>query len=85
MEKNAQAAGNALMKTSPANLERRPFACFEAHGRGRFFGLPKKVECVAGLVQRHVPLDYSVPRVFRRARERIRRQLKIDEPLPAGV
>ena len=85
MEQNAQAAADALMKTSPADFKRRPVARFEAHGRSRLFGLPKKVECIAGLVQRHVPLDYSVPRVFRRAGERMRGHLKIDEALPAGV
>src|SRR6266849_4525426 len=84
-QEGCQTAADALMKTSPADFERWPVARFEADRRSRLFGLAKKVECVAGLVQRHVPLDYSVPRVFRLARERMRGHLKIDEALPAGV
>ena len=85
LEEGCQAASDALMKTPPANLERRPIPCHEVHGRSRLFGLPKKVECIAGLVQRHVPLDYSVSRVLRRAEHGTSEHLKIDEALPQEV
>src|SRR5260221_432509 len=85
MEQNAQAAADSLMETSPADFERRPFACFEANGCSWLFGLPEKVERIAGLVQRHVPIDYSVPRVFRCAGDGMREYLHVDEALPAGV
>ncbi len=84
-QKNSQAAADPLVETSPAEIQLRPFPCAELYRRGRFGSLPEKIECIAGLVQRHDPPDYTRHPHASAWGKRGARHLQIDEARPPEV
>jgi len=59
-EDGGDAAADALVKTSPCDIELRFLARLQAHGSGRFGSrLSQEIQCPADLAQRQVPFVKS--------------------------
>jgi hypothetical protein len=59
-EDGAQAAPDALVKTSPGELQLRLVARSQAYGSGRLGSLPQEIQCSAGLAQKEF-LSFEMP------------------------
>ena len=66
-ENGANAASDALMKTSPSKIQLRFMPGLQAHGSGRRGSLSQEVQCPADLAQRQFPFFKNKPRRWLRA------------------
>jgi len=64
-ENGANAASDALMKTSPSEVKLRFVPGLRARGSGRSGGLSQEIQCPADLAQRQFPFFKNKPRAAR--------------------